>query len=42
MLPKVNAAMEFVESKAGRAALITSVEKAADAVKGLDGTKITG
>lgn len=42
MLPKVNAALRFVESKAGRESLITSVEKAAAALKGLDGTKITG
>lgn len=42
MLPKVNAALRFVESKAGRESLITSVKKAAAALKGLDGTKITG
>lgn len=40
MLPKVNAAMKFVESKEGRVSLITSIEKAAAALKGLDGTKI--
>lgn len=42
MLPKVGAAMRFVESKEGRVALITSIEKAAAALKGLDGTTITG
>lgn len=38
MLPKVKAAMMFAESKAGRKALITSLEKAADGIAGKTGT----
>lgn len=40
MLPKVQAAMAFVESKSGRKALITSLEKADDALAGHTGTWI--
>lgn len=40
MLPKVEAAMKFVKSKAGRKALITSLEKADDALAGETGTWI--
>ncbi|WBW50576.1 carbamate kinase [Peptoniphilus equinus] len=40
MLPKVEAAMKFVESKPGRKALITSLEKADEAIQGLTGTWI--
>ena len=38
MLPKVEAAVKFVESKPGRKALITSLEKAKDALAGKAGT----
>jgi len=41
MLPKVEAAISFVESKPGRVALITSLEKAAEALNGTAGTRIT-
>ena len=40
MLPKVNAAMKFAKSKAGRRSLITSLEKAADGIAGKTGTVI--
>jgi carbamate kinase len=40
MLPKVQASMMFAGSKKGRKALITSLEKAADGIKGLTGTII--
>lgn len=40
MLPKVQAAMEFAESKEGREALITSLEKASEGLEGKTGTKI--
>lgn len=40
MLPKVEACMQFVESAAGREALITSLEKAGLAMTGETGTKI--
>lgn len=40
MLPKVEATMEFVQSKKGRKALITSLEKAALGIKGKAGTII--
>ena len=40
MLPKVEAAMEFAESKDGREALITSLEKASEGLEGKTGTKI--
>lgn len=39
MLPKVKAAMEFVESKENRRAIITSLSKATSALKGLTGTE---
>lgn len=38
MLPKVQAAMKFAESKPGRKALITSLEKAAEGIEGKTGT----
>ncbi|SES94754.1 carbamate kinase [Natronincola peptidivorans] len=41
MLPKVKAAMKFVESKAGRRSLITSLEKAKEGIEGKTGTIIT-
>ena len=41
MLPKVQAAVEFAESKDGREALITLLEKAKDGILGKTGTKIT-
>lgn len=41
MLPKVEAAREFALSKAGRKALITSLEKAEQGLKGETGTVIT-
>ena len=40
MLPKVQAAVQFAESKAGRTALITLLEKAKDGVAGKTGTSI--
>lgn len=40
MLPKVQAAMSFAETKAGREALITSLEKAAEGLEGKTGTVI--
>ncbi len=40
MLPKVEACMNFVASKKGRVALITSLEKAGEAMKGNTGTRI--
>lgn len=40
MLPKVEAAMRFAESKPGRKALITSLEKALEGLEGKTGTRI--
>lgn len=40
MLPKVEAALEFVTSKQGREAIITSLENAKDALNGATGTWI--
>jgi len=40
MLPKVQAALQFAESKAGRTSLITLLEKAKDGVAGKTGTSI--
>ncbi|MBQ3109068.1 MAG: carbamate kinase [Clostridia bacterium] len=40
MLPKVQAAVSFAESKAGRTALITLLEKAKDGIAGKTGTRI--
>ena len=40
MLPKVQAAVQFAESKKGRTALITSLDKAQDALDGKTGTRI--
>lgn len=40
MLPKVQAAVRFAESKAGRTALITLLEKARDGIAGKTGTAI--
>ncbi|AZV58003.1 carbamate kinase [Clostridium sp. AWRP] len=41
MLPKVKAALSFVQSKLGRIAVITSLEKAKESIMGLTGTTIT-
>ena len=41
MLPKIEAALNFVESKPGRVAIITSLDKAEDAIEGRAGTTIT-
>ncbi len=41
MLPKVEAAMQFAESKDGRKSLITSLEKAQEGLEGKTGTWIT-
>ena len=41
MLPKIEAALNFVESKPGRIAIITSLDKAVDAIEGRAGTTIT-
>ena len=40
MLPKIEAALKFAESKPGRKAIITSLDKAVDALAGNDGTWI--
>ena len=40
MLPKVQAAMSFAESKAGRVALITLLEKAREGIEGKTGTRV--
>ncbi len=40
MLPKVQAAVKFADSKEGRTSLITLLEKAKDGIQGLTGTKI--
>ena len=40
MEPKVRAAIKFVESRPGRTAIIGSLEKAAEAIAGLSGTRI--
>jgi len=40
MLPKMDAACRFAESKNGRKAVITSLDKAVEALKGLTGTTI--
>lgn len=42
MLPKVQAACAFAQSKSGRRALITLLEKAADGIAGKTGTAILG
>lgn len=41
MLPKIEAALNFVESKPGRIAIITSLDKTVDAIEGRAGTTIT-
>ena len=41
MLPKIKAALAFVEAKKGRKAIITSLEKAREAISGTAGTVIT-
>lgn len=40
MLPKVQAAIKFVKSSSKRKAIITSLERAADAIEGKTGTVI--
>ena len=40
MLPKIEAALKFVKSKPGRKAIITSLDKAVDALSGKAGTTI--
>ena len=40
MLPKVQAAVKFAESKPGRTALITLLEKAKDGIEGKTGTRV--
>ena len=40
MLPKVQAAVEFAQSKPGRTSLITLLEKAKDGIAGRTGTAI--
>ena len=40
MLPKVEAAVQFAESKPGRTALITLLEKARDGIEGKTGTRV--
>ena len=41
MKPKVEAAIEFAESKEGRYALITLLERAKDGIAGKTGTRIS-
>ncbi|MCQ2447524.1 MAG: carbamate kinase [Oscillibacter sp.] len=41
MLPKVQAALQFAESKPGRTALITLLDKAADGIAGRTGTRLS-
>ncbi len=41
MLPKIQAAVQFAASKPGRKAIITSLDKAVDALAGKAGTQIT-
>ena len=41
MLPKVEAAVKFAESKPGRTALITLLEKAKDGIAGKTGTRVS-
>ncbi len=41
MLPKVEACIKFADSKAGRSAVIASLEKASEALQGNSGTKIS-
>ena len=41
MLPKVEAAMKFAQSKPGRLCIITSLEKAVDALNGAAGTTVS-
>jgi len=41
MLPKMEAAVRFAESKPGRRAVITSLDKAVEALNGTAGTTIT-
>ncbi|MDR1776094.1 MAG: carbamate kinase [Actinomycetes bacterium] len=40
MLPKVQAAMSYAQAKPGRAAVITSLERAQEALRGQTGTKV--
>lgn len=40
MLPKVEAALQFIEAAPGRTAIITSLEKTAEAIEGRAGTRI--
>ena len=41
MLPKVEAAMKFAQSKLQRKCIITSLEKAVDALNGVAGTTVS-
>ena len=41
MLPKVQAALQFAQSKPGRTALITLLEKAKDGIAGKTGTAVS-
>lgn len=41
MLPKVQAAIDFAESKEGRTAIITHLNTARDGLNGKTGTRIT-
>lgn len=42
MLPKIKAALIFVEGKEGRKSIITSLEKAREALRGKAGTVLLG
>lgn len=41
MLPKVQACMKFVRANPGKRAIITSLDKALDALEGKTGTVVT-
>ena len=41
MLPKVEASMKFVRANPGKKAIITSLNKAIDALEGKTGTLVT-
>ena len=41
MLPKVQAAMKFIKANPGKKAIITSLDKAVDALEGRTGTLFT-
>lgn len=42
MLPKIEACISFIENNPGKQAIIGSLEKASEAIKGLSGTRLKG